>query len=149
MEFCNGGDLLQHVIAKTFLYEEQAARIMYKLFSAVQHMHSKKIVHRDLKPENVLFESSAPDAEIKIIDFGLSRLLDEEALKDTSKLSFVGTPLYVAPEIVENVAYNLNSDCWSLGVLMYTLLSGKQPFSGSNLNSLYDNILNAQYDFFG
>lgn len=99
---------------------------MFKLLSAVNHMHSKKIVHRDLKPENILFDNKNYElSEIKIIDFGLSKILDYGFTETDKKLSFVGTPLYVAPEVVENTAYGLGVDMWSLGVILYIMLSGR------------------------
>jgi calcium-dependent protein kinase len=120
---------------------------MFKLFSAVAHMHSKKIVHRDLKPENILFDNKKySECEIKIIDFGLSKILDYPDAS-SKKLSFVGTPLYVAPEVVRNVEYGTSVDMWSLGVIMFIMLSGRQPFRGEDMNSVYGKIIKSDYKF--
>ena len=73
MEYCSGGELLERIIKKGHLDECQAAKIMYKLFSAINYLHERGISHRDLKPENFLFENNNDDAEIKIIDFGLAK----------------------------------------------------------------------------
>ena len=72
MEYCKGGELLDRIIEHKYLSEQQTSIIMQKLLSGVNHMHSKGIVHRDLKPENILFTSNDNDAELKIVDFGLS-----------------------------------------------------------------------------
>ena len=72
MEYCKGGELLDRIIEHKYLSEQQTSIIMQKLLSGVNHMHSKGIVHRDLKPENILFTSNDSDAELKIVDFGLS-----------------------------------------------------------------------------
>eukprot|EP01016_Furgasonia_blochmanni_P012678 TRINITY_DN1633_c0_g1_i1.p2 TRINITY_DN1633_c0_g1~~TRINITY_DN1633_c0_g1_i1.p2 ORF type:complete len:122 (+),score=32.59 TRINITY_DN1633_c0_g1_i1:397-762(+) len=72
MEYCSGGELLEYIIQKKYLTEREAKEIMVKIFSAVKYLHDKKICHRDLKPDNFLFSRRSPDAEIKLIDFGLS-----------------------------------------------------------------------------
>lgn len=75
MEYCCGGDIYKHVIQNGCMSEENAAKIMQRAFSAVAHMHSKDVIHRDLKPENLMFDNlENDDPEIKIIDFGLSRI---------------------------------------------------------------------------
>lgn len=74
MEYCSGGDIYSHIQEKGFFGESYAANIMHKIFSAVAHMHSKDVIHRDLKPENLMFSSKKEGSEIKIIDFGLSRI---------------------------------------------------------------------------
>ena len=86
MEYCSGGELLDHLTNKKFLREREAADIMYKLFSAVNHMHHRGIVHRDLKLDNVLYQSEEKN-EIKIIDFGLANKFNAKQLK-----TMVGTP---------------------------------------------------------
>ena len=97
-----------------------AAHYMKKLFSALNHMHAKDIIHRDIKPENIMI--TALD-EIKIIDFGLSK-----RYKKGEKLHNVaGTPYYMAPEVLEG-DYDNKCDVWSLGVLLYVLMSGYLPF---------------------
>ena len=147
MEYCSGGDLFTYVMNKNYLTELESAKIMQKLLSAVQYMHSKDIIHRDIKPENILFSSNdAAIAEIKIIDFGLSRKYDKGDAKKKG-LSIVGTPLYVAPEVINEVDYERECDCWSLGVIMYILLSGREPFYASTIDEVYDKIKNARYDF--
>mmetsp|Transcript_12938 Transcript_12938/g.18885 ORF Transcript_12938/g.18885 Transcript_12938/m.18885 type:complete len:496 (+) Transcript_12938:3-1490(+) len=125
MESCSGKELYDKIVKKGRFNEKQAASIMYKLFHAINHMHSKGFAHRDLKPENVLFESTREDSELKLVDFGLAKSLKPGVPMST----MVGTPFYIAPEIIKG-NYGLECDVWSLGVIMYTLLAGYQPFRG-------------------
>jgi len=98
---------------------------MKKLFGALNHMHSQKVVHRDIKPENIMVQV---EDELKLIDFGLSK-----RQKGNSKLkTMAGTPYYMAPEVIEGKKYDSKYDMWSMGVLMYQLLSGYLPFNGDN-----------------
>ena len=96
MEYCSGGELLERICKLGHFDECSAANIMRKLFSAINYLHERGISHRDLKPENFLFENNNEDAEIKIIDFGLSKQFFE-----TSMRTVVGTALYVAPEVLK------------------------------------------------
>jgi len=72
MEYCSGGELLDRITKKKYLKEREASQIIYKVISAVNHIHKKGVVHRDLKPENIMFSTNEEDSEIKIIDFGLA-----------------------------------------------------------------------------
>jgi calcium-dependent protein kinase len=123
---------------------------MKKLFLAINHCHSNGVVHRDLKPENIMYKESSKDGpgqgidEVKIIDFGLSKLLANPS-KNTMR-TLVGTPYYVAPEVLEGT-YGAECDCWSLGVIMYALLSGCLPFFGSSPIEVFDKIRKANVNF--
>lgn len=97
MELCEGGELWDSIAAKGHYEEKNAAVIMKKILRAVNHLHIINICHRDLKPENFLFESKEPDAELKLIDFGLSQRFGNHVKK---MYTIVGTPLYVAPEVL-------------------------------------------------
>lgn len=126
-EQCDGGELFYHITKTKYLTEEQAAKIMRQIFSAVAYLHSNKICHRDLKPENFLLKYPDDDSSIKLIDFGLSRKLNEnEYMNDPN-----GTPFYIAPEILEG-EYTEAVDNWSLGVILYIMLSGSPPFYGKD-----------------
>lgn len=136
MEYCPGGELFDFIAQKgkdsegTFK-ESEAAEIMKKLLKAINHCHSKKIAHRDIKPENIMM---GVDGDIKLIDFGLSKQMKNKKMK-----TIVGTPYYIAPEVLEG-KYNVKCDIWSLGVIMYILLSGYLPFGGNNAKEVFDKV---------
>jgi calcium-dependent protein kinase len=142
MELCSGGDLLDKLINLGTLTESYVASIMKSLLLAVNHLHSLGICHRDLKPENFLFENSQPDSLIKIIDFGMS--IKQTNL--TEMTSLVGTPYYLAPEVIRG-KYGLECDIWSLGVVMYFLLSGTPPFDGDDMSDIFKAIRRADLEF--
>lgn len=140
MEYCTGGELLDRIISKKYFSEFEAADVVFKIASAISHCHSLGIVHRDLKPENILYESKVEFSDMKIIDFGLSRKI-EGPLN-----TVVGSPYYVAPEVLEG-KYDLKCDCWSIGVIMYVLLSGSPPFYAPEKVDLYEKIKHEDPDF--
>jgi len=144
MEYCSGGELLEHITRQKRFTEDEAARIMKKIFSVINHMHSKGIVHRDLKLENILFLDKSPDSEIKLIDFGLSKKCED----NSSLFTMVGTPLYVSPEILMG-RYDKTCDDWSTGVIMYILLVGYPPFYGTTRAEIFQKIDRAEFSFSG
>ena len=130
--------------------EREAALILKKIFSAVLYLHDRGICHRDLKPENFLFSSKKKDAEIKIIDFGLSKqfvsLNDQYYDYSKSLKTVVGTPLYVAPEVLKG-KYDYRCDNWSLGVIIYILLSGNPPFYGETNQEIFKKVISGKYNY--
>jgi len=152
LELAEGGELFDKIIERTKLNEVEAKLHFYQIAAAIKYLHSKNICHRDLKPENVLL-CTVDDANpiVKITDMGLSKLVDLGTVLKT----FCGTPQYIAPEVVtsaglQDSTYTLKVDCWSLGVILYILLSGTPPFSedrkcGLNLRA---QITSANYQFY-
>ena len=129
MEHCQGGELFKQLTEDRAQFtEEKAAHIMRSLFLAVNHLHSKGVAHRDLKPENVMYGS---DDRIKIIDFGLSKHTVQQNGASNKFKTVVGTPYYLAPEVLHG-DYSKECDCWSLGVIMYVIISSYLPFHGKN-----------------
>ena len=124
MEECIGGDIFQRIVEKGQFTEQDAAKIIKQLLSALQYMHQENyIVHCDLKPDNILFLTKKEDSIIKIIDFGMSKVLPRMRLLS----ELVGTPYYTAPEILDG-RYAHGADCWSIGVIMFVMLFGYPPF---------------------
>ena len=122
MEYISGCQLFDKITQQenqTF-GEREAAGYMEKLFQAINHCHAQGVIHRDIKPENIMITDSG---SVRLIDFGLSK-----ASRSNRNLTTVaGTPYYMAPEVLEG-SYAAKADIWSLGVLMYTLVSGYLPF---------------------
>lgn len=148
-ELCTGGELFDRIIEKTqseegHFSERDAANLVGRILDAIAYCHDQKgIVHRDLKPENFLFSNRDEDAVIKIIDFGLSRHDDMKAGIMNTK---VGTPYYVAPEVL-NREYTKSCDIWSIGVITYILLCGYPPFYGDTDNQIFDSVRTGRFDF--
>ena len=139
MELCTGGELLQRLEEEQMMNEPRAAEIMMKLFRALNHCHAENIIHRDIKPENVMFGS---DGEIKFIDFGFA--IVQKAKK--SKMDIAGTPYYIAPEVLSG-KYGRDCDTWSLGVVLYQMLTGLMPFDGRTQEQVFTLIKHGDYKF--
>ena len=125
-ELCKGGELFDEITKKVVFTEVEAADLLKQILLAVAYFHDMGIVHRDIKPENVLIDREQDNC-LKIIDFGTSVIKsDEETLQSTQ-----GTSYYIAPEVLKK-SYNEKCDIWSVGVIMYIMLSGKPPFDGKD-----------------
>ncbi|XP_026568796.1 ribosomal protein S6 kinase alpha-5 isoform X1 [Pseudonaja textilis] len=138
MEILKGGELLERIQKKKYFSETEASYIMRRLVSAVSHMHDVGVVHRDLKPENLLFTDESDNSEIKIIDFGFARLKpsDNQPLRTPCF-----TLHYAAPELLNHNGYDESCDLWSLGVILYTMLSGQIPFQSQDTSIICTNVL--------
>ncbi|CAI5722848.1 unnamed protein product [Peronospora destructor] len=123
-EYMGGGELFDYVVDRGTLSEVEASTIVRQITSAVAYLHSHGIIHRDLKPENLMLTSKSRGADVKIIDFGLAKLLDA----DDKTASFLGTRGYLAPEMLQRQAYSMSVDMWALGIIVYVLLCGCLPF---------------------
>ncbi|KAG1695269.1 hypothetical protein DVH05_020648 [Phytophthora capsici] len=123
-EYMGGGELFDYVVDRGTLSEVEASTIVRQITSAVAYLHARGIIHRDLKPENLMLTSKSRGAAVKIIDFGLAKLLDA----DDKTASFLGTRGYLAPEMLQRQAYSMSVDMWALGIIVYVLLCGCLPF---------------------
>uniref|UniRef100_A0A3B4AXN3 protein kinase C n=1 Tax=Periophthalmus magnuspinnatus TaxID=409849 RepID=A0A3B4AXN3_9GOBI len=121
------GDMLEMILSseKGRLPEHTTRFLLTQILVALRHLHSKNIVHCDLKPENVLLTSSDPLPQVKLCDFGFARIIGECSFRR----SVVGTPAYLAPEVLRGRGYNRSLDMWSVGVILYVSLSGTFPFN--------------------
>lgn len=129
MEYCSGGDLFSYIEKRGYkLPEPKAAEIIHKLSMAIFYIHSYGIVHRDLKPENILMTDKTENADIRLLDFGLSKIIGP-----TEKCNEpYGTLSYVAPEVLKEKPYDKSVDLWSIGIITYLLLCGFLPFDDEN-----------------
>ena len=131
MELLRGETLASHMDAKRRFTLEETMAIVLPLLSALAHAHAQGIVHRDLKPDNV-FLVVDPDGHVipKILDFGISKLMQPAAPKITTDGSMLGTPNYMSPEQARGQAdVNARSDVFAAGILVYEMLSGDNPFA--------------------
>ena len=111
-----------------------------QICQGVKYWHDKKLLHRDLKSQNIFMTS---DGQVKIGDFGISKIL--EHTKDNVH-TLVGTPCYLSPEIIENQSYNLKSDIYALGVMLYEMWALKHPFKADSIHALAVQIVAGKYD---
>ncbi|KAM3853370.1 serine/threonine-protein kinase D1 isoform 2-T2 [Vipera latastei] len=135
------GDMLEMILSseKGRLPERITKFLITQILVALRHLHFKNIVHCDLKPENVLLASADPFPQVKLCDFGFARIIGEKSFRR----SLVGTPAYLAPEVLRNKGYNRSLDMWSVGVIIYVSLSGTFPFNEDE--DIHDQIQNAAF----
>ena len=125
MEYIRGGRLTDYMKEKKFHFsEKRAAEIIYEIALGVKYLHKYGIIHRDLKPDNIMLTESNDKGHIKIMDFGLSKILGK---KEKTSDGF-GTLTFVSPEVLIRKPYNKEIDIWSIGVILYLILSGDLPF---------------------
>lgn len=138
-EFCPNGELFQHLLAKKRLSEQEARIFFSQILEGLQFIHSLNIAHRDIKPENILLDVQG---KCKITDFGLAKYLDKTGIVNTA----CGSPCYASPEILSGLPYDAKkSDMWSMGVLLYTLVSGQLPWTKHNHTQLFHQIKKGHY----
>uniref|UniRef100_A0A336M6P4 protein kinase C n=1 Tax=Culicoides sonorensis TaxID=179676 RepID=A0A336M6P4_CULSO len=121
------------------VHKKTKRSVAIKILVALKYLHSRNIVHCDLKPENVLLSSDSEFPQVKLCDFGFARIIGEKSFRR----SVVGTPAYLAPEVLRNKGYNRSLDMWSVGVIIYVSLSGTFPFNEDE--DINDQIQNAAF----
>lgn len=143
-EFIDGGELFDEIMRRRYLKESDAAYVARQLLSAITYCHSKAVVHRDLKPENILVESIQESGRIniKIIDFGTALFVSPQVkMKET-----LGTPYYIAPEVLFG-SYTERCDVWSVGIILFFMLSGTVPFNGPTDDDIMNAVRKGKYTF--
>lgn len=143
LELASGGELQRILDEQEGLDEPQAARVMRQILDGLSFLHDHNIAHLDLKPQNLLLTGEYPDCDIKLCDFGISRIIQS----GVEVREIVGTPDYVAPEILSYEPISLATDVWSVGVLAYVLLSGFSPFGGDTKQETFCNISQCKLTF--
>ena len=146
-ELMLGGELYDRILQMKRFTEQDVAQILYQLLRGLNYMHKKNIAHRDIKPENILmYSKDKSNLDLKITDFGFAKCYDpnEGGLTET-----LGSPLYMAPEIIKKLQYDCSVDIWALGVLTYIMLSGKPPFKGKSKDEVFVEITTKNISYSG
>ncbi|CAK7348614.1 unnamed protein product [Dovyalis caffra] len=139
-ESIEGGDLAGYIQRHRKVTEAVARHFMRQLAAGLQVLQEKHLIHRDLKPQNLLLSSNDLTPQLKIGDFDFARSLTSSGFADT----LCGSPLYMAPEIIQNKKYDAKADLWSVGAVLFQLLTGKPPFGGNTQYQLFQNILTSR-----
>lgn len=128
-EFCNGGTLEQLINKKKFLNDSESTKILQQIVFAFRSLFKVNIMHRDLKPSNILFS----DGIIKIADFGFCKSLQNQT---DLTATMVGSPIYMAPEVLKGQPYSTKADIWSMGVVLFECLFGFCPYEDQSIGRL-------------
>jgi serine/threonine-protein kinase len=139
-EFIHGVTLKQWVDERLDPRPAVAALIVHRLCQALEHAHRSGIVHRDIKPENVMIRE---DGVLKLMDFGIAQIIDNQKLTLTGQL--IGSPAYMAPELISGRPLDHRTDLFSLGILLYQLATGQLPFTGRNPHEVLNRIADGDY----
>lgn len=142
LELVEGLELFDKIVDRGNYSEKDAANIVKQILEAVKYLHDEDIVHRDLKPENLLSAGEGEAEVVKVADFGFAKNFGEEKL-----VTSCGSPGYVAPEVLTEDSYTNAVDMWSVGVIIYILLSGYPPFYDESPPKIFKKITEAKYDF--
>ncbi|VVB05599.1 unnamed protein product [Arabis nemorensis] len=137
LEYCKGGDLSMFIQRHGRIPDATAKHFMQQLAAGLQVLRDNNIIHRDLKPQNLLLSTDDNDAVLKIADFGFARSLQPRGLAET----LCGSPLYMAPEIMQLQKYDAKADLWSVGAILFQLVTGRTPFTGNSQIQLLQNII--------
>jgi len=143
-ELCEGRELFDEIIDRKTFTEAEAAIVTKQILQAISYCHEQKVAHRDLKPENILINPKEMGS-IKVIDFGTSHVFDKE---QHEMHQMYGTAYYIAPEVLEG-KYTESCDLWSIGVILYIMLSGRPPFSGKNDRDILKAVQEGNYSLRG
>lgn len=141
MEYVEGEPLSQYTAFNTLLPPHRVVGLIFKAAMALDYAGQRGIVHRDIKPDNILLTA---DDDIKITDFGLALDLKKKSAGDTTFITGVGSPAYMSPEQIKEYPLNPQTDLYSLGVLLFEMLTGRRPFRGRNYAGLIYKIINTE-----
>ncbi|KAL5851831.1 hypothetical protein ACOSQ3_006949 [Xanthoceras sorbifolium] len=143
MELCSSQDLYRRIIDKGVFSESESRVVITQVLQAISHMHRSGIIHRDIKPDNIMFSSE--ENLVKLTDFGSADFFSKES--GEAVRGVVGTPYYVAPEVLAGREYNEKVDVWSAGVVLYIMLAGFPPFYGETVSEIFEAVLRGNLRF--
>ncbi|XP_077383127.1 serine/threonine kinase 17a like [Festucalex cinctus] len=145
LECAGGGEIFDQCVADNddAFTEKDVIRLARQILMGVAFLHRNNVVHLDLKPQNILLTSARPLGDIRIVDFGLSRRVD--SISEVREI--LGTPEYVAPEILSYEPISTATDMWSIGVLTYVMLTGESPFLGDDKQETFLNISQVSVEY--
>jgi tRNA A-37 threonylcarbamoyl transferase component Bud32 len=139
-EFIDGQTLKQFLVSRKLPVPELAALLLLEVGDALAHAHAAGIIHRDVKPENVMVRK---DGALKLMDFGVAQVVDLERMTVTGQI--LGSPAYMAPEVLDGKALDFRSDIFSLGVMLYQMATGSLPFAGKNPHEVLKRIAEGRF----
>jgi len=143
LEYLSGGDLLSHIVKQKQYTERDAQHVIRQVSTTLKYLHARGIIHRDLKPDNIIYRAKNSQSDVVLADFGLAKQTDASRFAK----SLCGTPLYLSPEMIKGPTYGAECDMWSLGVILYVILSGRPPFYKHNQKDLFRTICKAEFNF--
>lgn len=143
LEYAAGGEIFDHCISDELLSEGEIIRLIRQILEGIHLLHQSNVVHLDLKPQNILLTSLRPLGDIKIVDFGLARRLGAAG----ELREILGTPEYVAPEILNYEPITTATDLWSIGVITFMLITGESPFAGEDKQQTFLNVSQVNVDY--
>lgn len=145
IEYMEGGELFDIIADQGHLSEQRASQVVREIIKGVDYLHEVGVVHCDIKPENILCKSRSWPLQIKLCDFGLANFYDK--YNNSTMTAMIGTPGYVAPEVVQRKPYGPPVDMWACGVVLYVMLSGRMPFYGKDDVQCLRMTANGDYSF--
>ena len=144
LEYCGDGDLKEFLKSRGGKITESEAVLFFRqIVEGFRTLYDLQIIHRDIKPANILLK----DGKAKISDFGFAKCIDNTGMDEVVKQTYLGTPLYMAPQILMEEKFSSKCDIWSLGMMFYEMLYGQTPWTGKTPYQLYQNIIKLPLTF--
>ena len=142
-DYCPEGELFQEIDKKSTFSEKETSFVIYQILQAVRYCHKMRVIHRDIKPENIMISSRESNGliHVKLIDFGTAKIFSV----GNKQKALVGSSYYIAPEVLKG-KYDEECDLWSVGVIMYIMLTGYPPFNGEDDDSILKSVSTGKYD---